>query len=119
MTSYSIIKKEGSFFLEAFRGVVVLLLSLPDAVTSEARLSDRACRLKQTNPEGKMQEQGLSSPQSLLFPVPSCGRQQALGEGAEETGQVYNNAGHIITLSDPCILHSSGCSELWDMFVPV
>lgn len=66
-----------------------------------------------------MQEQGLSALQSLLFPVPKCGRQQALGEGAEETGQVYNNAGYIITLSDPCILHSSGCSELLGMFVPV
>lgn len=74
MTSYSIIKKEGSFFLEAFRSAVVLLLSLPDAVTSEARLSDRACRLKQTNPEGRRREQGLSAPQSLPCTVPSCGR---------------------------------------------
>lgn len=119
MTSYSIIKTEGSFFLQAFRGVVVLLLSLPDAVTSKARLSNRACQLKQTNPEGRMQEQGLSASQSLLCPAPNCGRQQALGEGVEEMGQAYSNAGHILTLSDPCILHSLGCSELWDMFVPV
>lgn len=69
-------------------------------------LSDGVCRLKQTSPEGKMQEQGLSAPQSLLFPGHNCGQQQALGEGVEETGQVYNNAGHIITLSDPYILHS-------------
>lgn len=117
MTSYSIIKKEGSFFLEEFRGVVELL-SLPDAVTSETQLSDRVCQLKQTNPEGKMQEQGLSAPQSLLFPVPNCSWQQVNGEGVEETGQVYDNAGHIVTLSDPCILHSLGCSKLWDMFVP-
>lgn len=79
-------KKEGSFFLETFCGVVVLLLSLLDAVTSEAWLSDRACQLKRTNPKGKTQEQGLSAPPYLLFPVSNCGLQQALSEGEQETG---------------------------------
>lgn len=119
MTSYIIIKKEGSFFFEAFRGVVVLLFSLPHAVTSEAWLSDRACQLKQTNLEGKIREQGLSAPQSLLFPVSVCGRQQVLGGEKEKRQQVYSNAVHLVTSSDPCILHSLGCSGLWDMFVPV
>lgn len=60
-------KKEGSFFLETFCGVVVLLLSLLDAVTSEAWLSDRACQLKRTNPKGKTQEQAC---QSRAFQIP-------------------------------------------------
>lgn len=119
MTSYIIIKKEGSFFLEAFRSLVVLLLSLPHAVTSEAWLSDRACQLKQTNLEGKIQEQGLSAPQSLFLLMSICGRQQVLGEEKEERRQVHSNAGHIVTSSDPCILHSLGRSGLWDMFVPI
>lgn len=119
MTSYIIIKKEGSFFLEAFRSLVVLLLSLPHAVTSEAWLSDRACQLKQTNLEGKIQEQGLSAPQSLFFPVSICGQQRVLGEEKEERRQVHSNAGHIVTSSDPGILHSLGRSGLWDMFVPI
>lgn len=110
MTNYSIRKKEGSFFLETFCGVVVLLLSLLDAVTSEAWLNDRACQLKRTNPKGKrqksgLQEQGLSAPPYLLFPVSNHGRQQALCEGEQETGQTYNNAGQIITLSASCNLH--------------
>lgn len=54
--------------------------------------------LKQTNLEGKIQEQGLSAPQSLLFPLNICGRQQVLGEEKQERRQVYSSAGHIVAL---------------------
>lgn len=117
MTGYIIIKKEGSFFLGAFRGVVVLLLSLPHAVTSEAWLSDRACHSSRLILKGKYKSRAFQLPRAFSSLCLSVADSKCLEKKNKKEGEC--NAGHIVTSSDLCILHGLGCSGLRDMFVPV